>query len=92
VGDVLVGGEVQNHFTLLVLDGDDVQQAPERHSCNTTCSQPYTTNIPAPFHFIHFHLFNIPWIPSGVYSHVDVEIVLIIKTAQNTACHKMAYK
>jgi hypothetical protein len=30
-------------------------------------------------HFISFHLFNIPQIPSAVHSHVDVEIVLIIK-------------
>ena len=31
-GDVLVGGEEQHHLVLLVLDGDQVHQAPERVS------------------------------------------------------------
>lgn len=36
VGDVLEREEEENHFALLVLDGHDVQQTPEGH----TCSQP----------------------------------------------------
>lgn len=34
VRDVLVAGEEQHHLTLLVLDGHDVQQAPEAGPCN----------------------------------------------------------
>ena len=32
-GDVLVGGEEEHDLPLLVLDGDDVEEAPERSSC-----------------------------------------------------------
>lgn len=34
VGDVLVGGEEKHHLPLLVLDGHDVQEAPERRTWN----------------------------------------------------------
>jgi hypothetical protein len=38
VCDVFVRGKEQHYFSLLILDGDDVQQTPERRSCNTNKS------------------------------------------------------
>ena len=36
LGDVLVGDEEQHHFTFLILDWDDVQEAPEVRTCVQT--------------------------------------------------------